>query len=165
MLKKIITIAILGHEIKGIPNYHVIGSYDLHDYRGMLFDNIATCHIIQVPRLKENQYNLNNKLHRFLIFLDKDSKEKDYTEVIEMGEVIEKGYNILDNTVKNEEEMEIYEMKLKAEMDYNSNIDNAMKKGKEEAIFMLAKKMKKMKKPVEEIVELTNIPKEKIMKL
>jgi flagellar biosynthesis/type III secretory pathway protein FliH len=49
-----------------------------------------------------------------------------------MDEVIEKGHNILDNTVKNEEEMEIYEMKLKAEMDYNSNIDNAMKKGKEE---------------------------------
>jgi predicted transposase/invertase (TIGR01784 family) len=126
-----------------------------------------------VPRLKKSQYNFNNKLHKFLVFLDKDSEEEDYTKVIEMDEVIEKGHNILGSTVKNEEEMEIYEMKLKAEMDYNSNIDNAMKKGKkegkeegiEETIFMLAKKMKKMKKPVEEIVELTNIPKEKIMKL
>jgi flagellar biosynthesis/type III secretory pathway protein FliH len=38
-------------------------------------------------------------------------------------------------------------------------------KGREKAMITVAKKMKEMKRPVEEIAKLTNIPKEKIMEL
>jgi flagellar biosynthesis/type III secretory pathway protein FliH len=55
--------------------------------------------------------------------------------VIEMDEVIKEAHNVLDSTMKNREEMEIYEMELKADLDYNSNIYAATKKGKEESII------------------------------
>jgi hypothetical protein len=65
--------------------------------------------------------------------------------------------------------MEDYEMKLKAEMDYNNNVSSAMEegieKGRNDAMITVAKKMKGIKMSVEETVKLTDIPKEKIMKL
>jgi predicted transposase/invertase (TIGR01784 family) len=90
-----------------------------------------------------------------------------------MDEALQKMHHILDTTTKNKEEIEDYEMKLKAEMDYNNNISNAIEKGIEkgiekdrnDAMITVAKKMKEIKMPVEEIVKLTNIPKEKITKL
>jgi predicted transposase/invertase (TIGR01784 family) len=93
--------------------------------------------------------------------------------VIEMDEILQKAHHILDTTTKNKEEMAIYEMKLKAEMDYNNNMSSAMKegieKGREEgmkkAMITIAKRMKEMKEPIEKIAKLTNLSKEEIMNL
>jgi predicted transposase/invertase (TIGR01784 family) len=56
--------------------------------------------------------------------------------------------------------MEDYEMKLKAEMDYNNNISSAREEGIEKGIekekIEIAKKMKETKIAIEEIAKLTN---------
>jgi hypothetical protein len=116
-LKGSMSIALLGYKIKPIPDYHVTGGFSLDEPRRIIFKDKFISHIIQVPRLLENQYNINNKLHRLLIFLDKDSPEELFKKVIEMDEVLKELYNILVYTLKDEKEMEIYERKLKAEME------------------------------------------------
>jgi predicted transposase/invertase (TIGR01784 family) len=164
-LKKVISISLLDYKIKEKPDYHDIRGYISYKYLENLPENIAIYHTIQVPRILEAQYDLNNKLHRLLIVLNKNTKEKPYKKAIEMDEVLQKIHNILDTTTKNKEEMEDYEMKLKAEMDYNNNISSAMEEGREKEKIEIAKKMKETKVPVEEIAKLTNMSKEKVMKL
>jgi predicted transposase/invertase (TIGR01784 family) len=176
-LNNIISIAILGHEINEIPNYHIIADFDSCESPEILFKNEIKCHIIQVPKLKKSKYDLNNKLHRLLIFLDKDSPEQLFKKVIEMDEVIKEAYNVLDHTIKDEKEMDKYNMSLIAEMDYKvdmreskkkgieEGIEKGRKEGREEAMIIVAKKMKEIERPVEEIAKLTNMSKEKIMNL
>jgi predicted transposase/invertase (TIGR01784 family) len=85
--------------------------------------------------------------------------------VIEMDEILQKAHHILDTTTKNKEEMAIYEMKLKAEMDYNNNMSSAMKEGikkgrkkgiKEEKI-KIALNLKTKGYSLEEIKEITGL--------
>jgi predicted transposase/invertase (TIGR01784 family) len=179
-LKKVISISLLDYKIKEKSDYHDIGGYISYKYID-LPGNLVTYHTIQVPRILETQYDLNNKLHRLLLFLNKNTPKKLYKKVIGMDEVLQKIHNILDTTTKNKEEMEDYEMKLKAEMDYNNNVSSAREEGREKGIeegrekgrkegiekekIEIAKKMKETKIAIEEIAKLTNMSKEKIMKL
>jgi hypothetical protein len=113
-LKKVISITLLDEKIKTEPNFHKIGRYGSFNYIEDPDETIAIYHTIQVSRILEIPYDLNNKLHRLLIFLNKDTPEELYKKVIERDEVLQKAYHILDTTTKNKEEMTFYEMKLKA---------------------------------------------------
>jgi hypothetical protein len=87
--------------------YHATGGYKLDEDSGKLFENITNCHIIQIPRFKENIHDLNNLLRRLLIFLDKGSSEEIFKKVIEMDDVLQEGYNILKRNINDDKEMQI----------------------------------------------------------
>jgi predicted transposase/invertase (TIGR01784 family) len=97
-LKKVLSIALLDHKIKENPDYHNIGGHGSFKY--LENSRILMYHTIQVPRILEIDHDLNNKLHRLLIFLNKDSSEKLYKKVIEMDDVLQKAHSISDDVIK-----------------------------------------------------------------
>lgn len=73
-LKEMITIAMLGYEIKDMPEYHITSEFHLDG--DLKTSNVPRGHIIQLPRVPKDQHDLDKKLHRILIFLNKDIPEE-----------------------------------------------------------------------------------------
>jgi predicted transposase/invertase (TIGR01784 family) len=161
-LKEVMEIIVLGHKIQDVPTYHDQGVFTMKKFpKSKLFENTFKTHVIQVPRIEETEVDLNNELHRWLILLYKNSNEELFKKVIEMDKNIHQAYNILKHTTKNDEEMAIYEMNLKATHDYNSGINHGKRKGieegKKEVMIITASKMKKEGFDPEKISKITGL--------
>lgn len=109
----------------------------------------------------------NTKLEQWLWLIA--GREEKLEMAKKENEEIRKAMDIIDEMSMDEKEWELYQSRKMAIMDYNTGIYETTEKGKEEgerkSKIEIAKKLLKMKIPIEQIMEATGLTKEEIENL
>jgi predicted transposase/invertase (TIGR01784 family) len=144
----------------------------LKDQYCQTFYDKLTYIFIEMPRFTKKEEELENHFDKWLYFL-KHLENFESIPAILKEEVFLKGFEIAEIANFDEKELADYEESLKYYRDLKGVIDNSFEegekvgydKGKDEKAREMAKAMKIKGYPLEEISELTKIPKEEIEKL
>ena len=167
-IKQVIMINILNYEMLGFDEYISETVTVLDKHREYEVIKGIKWYFIELPKFRKLKPDMNEKLNQWLAFIDdydrglvKMAKEKNKT-LKEAG--IEMNYLTGDEEVRR-----LAELREKWEMDYNSGMDYAKTKGKEEGIrenqLEVAKKMKDKNIDIKTIIEITDLTKEEIEEL
>jgi predicted transposase/invertase (TIGR01784 family) len=120
--------------------------------------------MVKFRQLKEKDI-INNPLHRWLTFFDKNTNNKILEEIINMDTAIQKAENRIGFVRSSEEELRVYQMREMAMMDYTSGmnfarregIDEGMAKGEAKGITKVARNMKQAGIPISQIALCTGL--------
>ena len=108
-------------------------------------------------------------LHRWLSWLDPHSQKELVAEVIEMDQDIQKAEERQEYVLSDEAAEQLYEMRLKAQLDWNSAynhaIETGMEKGREAALLNTARSALSEGLPIEIIQKITGLDTETIKRL
>ncbi|MDR2967751.1 MAG: Rpn family recombination-promoting nuclease/putative transposase [Methanobacteriaceae archaeon] len=146
--------------------------FNIIDIRNIncIYSNLITIiniDLVVFRRLKNKDFN--NPLHRWLIFLDKNSPKKLVKKVIWMDDDIKLADKKIKEALSDEQALHDYYMRDLAKMEYISDMETSKEKGKKEGKreekIEIASKLKNKGIPLEIIAETTNIPISKIKKL
>ncbi|WP_169805432.1 Rpn family recombination-promoting nuclease/putative transposase [Methanobrevibacter cuticularis] len=180
-LPEVIAINLIDYKMKNNDNIHTF-------YRLIDIPSIKTCtpkflegieiHFISMQNFKKiKNKNINNFLHQWLIYFDKNTTPKLLNKVIKMNKTIGKTQKKLDLISMNDEDYRMYEMREMAHYDEitlkhtatQKGIEIGRKEGMEKGIekekIEIANNMKKANLPLKEINKFTKLPIEKIEKL
>ncbi|ADL52034.1 Rpn family recombination-promoting nuclease/putative transposase [Clostridium cellulovorans] len=164
-LKKCITINIV--DFKCIPLNKLHTSYHLiEDETGHKLTDILEVHFLEIPKLFDKQIEINedDPIIQWMEFLD--GKSKGVMEMLaEKNESIKKAYNLLKIISKDEKARMIYEAREAELRDQLTRIRSAEEKGANEKALRVAEKMIKRGDSINDIIELTELSKEKILEL
>mgnify|MGYP001855531380 FL=1 len=117
-------------------------------------------YFIELPKFRNSQVDMNDKLNQWLAFID-DYKGERAKMAEEKNDVIKKAKVEMNYLTGEEAERRLQWLREKWEMDYNSDMGQARREGREEII----KKMLKANMSIEQISELTEIKREEIEKI
>lgn len=117
-------------------------------------------YFIEIPKFRNSQVDMDDKLNQWLAFID-DYKGERAKMAEEKNDVIKKAKVEMNYLTGEEAERRLQWLKEKWEMDYNSDMGQARREGREEII----KKMLKANMSIEQISELTEIKREEIEKI
>ena len=182
-LKKVIVICILSFELFEEGNYIRKASIrDDDTYEEMIED--LRFYYIQIPKFLKQKDKKNKKLAQWLYFISQKDK-KELKKAMVDNEKVARAQKQLDELLADKETMEEIRKRRMAEMDRNSIIsiaegrgreagrkegkaegkEEGRKEGKKEEKIEIAKKMLAKNKPIEEIIEFTDLTQEEIKKL
>ncbi|MDR2951923.1 MAG: Rpn family recombination-promoting nuclease/putative transposase [Treponema sp.] len=161
----VIAINIVGYEfLPQVPDFHTTFHIWEDRHREIMLTDALEIHFLDMIKFRslEGRDVTNNVLHRWLTYLDKRSPKKLVEEVIKMDIAIQKAEERLRTISQDAESLRLYEIREKALYDWNSGIDFAERKGKEEGIKIGEQKgelkivnLLKSGKSPEEIIKLT----------
>ena len=117
-------------------------------------------YFIEIPKFRNSQVDMDDKLNQWLAFID-DYKGERAKMAEEKNDVIKKAKVEMNYLTGEEAERRLQWLREKWEMDYNSDMGQARREGREEII----KKMLKANMSIEQISELTEIKREEIEKI
>lgn len=117
-------------------------------------------YFIELPKFRNSQVDMDDKLNQWLAFID-DYKGERAKMAEEKNDVIKKAKVEMNYLTGEEAERRLQWLREKWEMDYNSDMGQARREGREEII----KKMLKANMSIEQISELTEIKREEIEKI
>ena len=138
--KKGITINFLNFNFWERNSYHSIARMKFEKSTDIEFvdlgytkeDELATdmfeMHFIELPKFRKKNPEVSTKLEQWLCLLAGESEEK-IKMAMEKNEEVKKTVEVLDELSQNEQEKYLYESRLMAEIDYNSNMDYAREEG------------------------------------
>lgn len=157
-LTKTIAINILNFDMLPINNFH--SKYQLFESQEKtLLTELLEIHFIEYPKFKKYTADLNNNLHRWLLFLQEDVPEKTLEEVIEMDKTIAKAESKLKRLSADEETKRMYDLREKFLSDTKTQINGE----KREIAKKLLKKYKAMS--ISDVAEMTDLPIDQIERL
>ena len=173
-LEKAIVILITEYgldELKDIPKAHTKWEIREEEFMTKLLTDVFEIHIIELAKLKEqiaeNRINKEDKLLQWATFMLYPEKIGDeiIMENVEMKKAVEEWTKI----DQSKEEREIAWRRLVSIMDENSikesGYQDGLKDGKAEGKIEVARKLLKMKLPIEQIMEATGLTEEEIKNL
>jgi predicted transposase/invertase (TIGR01784 family) len=132
-LAPVISINILDFKFNKVDDFHT--SFHLYEDRNkdVLLTDVCELHFIDLPKFKQSEnYDLNNPLHRWLVYFNDDSPEELVEEVLKMDENIRLVQDRMDTIARSDELRRAYDQYEKAELDYISGIRAAEKKARTE---------------------------------
>ncbi|KZX10313.1 Rpn family recombination-promoting nuclease/putative transposase [Methanobrevibacter filiformis] len=184
-LPKIISISLVDFELIDLPEvYTKFNIFDGTKYYKL--SEKLELYFIELPKFRKiKNKNLNNPLHRWLIFFDKNSSKELLDKVIKMDKAIETVDMIARNALKDKKWLHDYHLRAMAKSDWTSSINHAEekglkigekrgkekglkigeKKGRKKGIIEVAINLKNMDLPVEQITKSTGLSKTEIEKL
>lgn len=153
-LKKVITINILDFEFLPLDKYHT--SYHLweDEIRDYMFSDLMEIHFIELPKfrkLKNKDYE-NNQLHRWLKFLEKQSKN-DIEAITKLDSNILETEKDLEYLSLDEKTLALYTAREDALMEERNIYYSGHDKGKIKGQFEMARNLIKMGIPDKKILE------------
>lgn len=185
-LNKVICIAIINEEIKEFEEIKAHSKWQIieDENRTKILTDKLELHIITIPKAikeyKENSKNKENKLLQWVMFLNEP-------ECVEVDEIMKENSEIKEAKValrelsEDEENRRIAELREKHILDtqdiYETGLDEGFKRGEKvgkiagkmegsnEAKEKIAKKLLNKNMPIEQIVEITELKKEEILKI
>jgi len=162
-LKKTITINILDFLYLKTNQYHNV--YHLReDNNGHILTDVLEVHFIELPKFFEEQPNIEDILHRWLIFLGNPNEE-----VLDMLEtkdsVIAKATKVLNLLSSDPDTVRLSELREKAIWDEVSRINGARAEGAQQEKINFAHKMLTKGNSFEDIAEMTGLSVEEVSKL
>lgn len=152
-LRKTIVINILGFDlINGVP-YH--SHYHLYeDQTQVKLTDLLEIHFIEYPKFKAIESQLNNPLHRWLLFLSGDASESIMKEVVAMDQMIKRADEKLTFLSADEEIRRMAELREKGNADRISRDEYV----RDTAKFETARRLHAMGMSIEDISHATQIP-------
>ena len=170
-LKRTIVILIVDFEIEDLKNlkYHSKWKIIEENEREYILTEDLEFHIIQLSKMyKLNAEGKEKKLIEWLYFLN-NPESKEVQGYMEKNENMKQAKEKLDNMSDDKVVRRLAELREKAILDEKEAEYTGYTKGKEEGIQegvrLIAKKMKEEKMPIEMIIKITGLSKEKIEKL
>ena len=119
---------------------------------------------IQLPKLRESNPDMDNKLNQWLAIIDDTDRGK-----IEMAKAKNKIIKEAEVEIKyftaSEEAQYLADMRDLWESDVNSRLYDARKEGEKQNKIKIAKKMLEKNRDLEEIMELTELTEEEIKRI
>jgi predicted transposase/invertase (TIGR01784 family) len=187
-LLPVITINITGFEYLAVEDFHA--SFHLWEDRQKDFLLTDACELHFLDMVKFRRYrgrgeaagfSLENPLHRWLAYFDGSSPPELIEEVVKVDKAILMAQTKLEVIERNPELLRAYERYEKAASDWTSSINGARREGEQKGIQKgmqkgiqkgrleeqreIARNLKKLGIPVEQIVQGTGLSAEEIAKL
>jgi predicted transposase/invertase (TIGR01784 family) len=179
-LPNVITINIVNYEFirEAVPEFHLSFHIWEDTFHILLTDafEIHFVDMVKFRRVKEKDVQ-NNPLHRWLVWLDKDSSEKLLEEAIGMDAAIQKAEEKMTYVSMDKDALYAYQMREMAFSDWVSGIDNAKMEGRLEGKLEgklegrlegkleITRNLKKAGMPIDQISQLTGFSNEEITDL
>ena len=118
-------------------------------------------YFIELPKFRKQNPDMNEKINQWLAFIDDYDREM-VKVAEEKNDKLKKARIEMNYLTGEAETRRLAELREKWEMDRVSAINHATRKGKKEEKIEIAKKLLKLNMPLEQIIEITELPKEKI---
>jgi predicted transposase/invertase (TIGR01784 family) len=152
-LNRIISINILDFNIINRDYFH--NKYNILNEQTGHSDNLLEMfdiHYIESKKFTKDYNEISNALDRWITFLTKASKldKRNLPKHLATDPLIVKAVSVIDRMF-DEEERDIYSVRLQAQMDFESKIDSAYEKGTKEGI-------EKEKKEIAKNLLINNVP-------
>lgn len=178
VLKPSISILIADYNVeqaKGIEDYHSKWNLREEKHKDLKLTNDIELHILEIPKVKEENLK-NDELAQWLKFIS-NPEDKEVQEMMSENEYYKQARKELESFSGDENFMRLVESRAGFLMDQETeklaSKEAGIAIGKEEGIAKgeknkqkeIAKKMKAKKIPLDEIIELTGLPKEEIEKI
>ena len=133
-------------------------------HRDYQVNSIMKEYYIQLPKFRESNPDMDNKLNQWLAVIDDTDRGK-----IEMAKAKNKIIKEAEVEIKyftaSEEAQYLADMRDLWESDVNSRLYDARKEGEKQNKIKIAKKMLEKNRDLEEIMELTELTEEEIKKI
>ena len=167
-IKQVIMINILGFNMLDVEDYISETAIVLDKHRDYEVLTGIKWYFIELPKFRKQNPDMNEKINQWLAFIDDNNKE-----LIDMAEnkneTLKKARIEMNYLTGDAEVRRLAELREKWEMDRVSAINHAtrvgIEKGKKEEIIKTAKAMLKENIPIETIIKITELSREKIEKL
>lgn len=167
-IKQVIMINILGFNMLDVEDYISETAIVLDKHRDYEVLTGIKWYFIELPKFRKQNPDMNEKINQWLVFIDDNNKE-----LIDMAEnkneTLKKARIEMNYLTGDAEVRRLAELREKWEMDRVSAINHAtrvgIEKGKKEEIIKTAKAMLKENIPIETIIKITELSREKIEKL
>ncbi|MCD9023808.1 Rpn family recombination-promoting nuclease/putative transposase [Cohnella silvisoli] len=136
LLKKTVAINILDFSYLPLTQFH--STFHLYEdtTRDFMLTDVLEVHFLECPKFRSTKHDLNNPLHRWLLFLDEKVTKQQLEELIAMDSTIKSAEERLLRLSSDEETLRLYEAREEALIEHNSAMSAAkrsgMKKGIEE---------------------------------
>ncbi|MFC0273747.1 Rpn family recombination-promoting nuclease/putative transposase [Metabacillus herbersteinensis] len=151
-LQKTVTINILGFSMKELQNQQFHSTYTLRESQTKnLLTDLLEIHFIEFPKFNKVNDNVNNPLHRWLLFLKDDISEYKLKEVISMDIILNKAEQKLLKLSADPETRREYELREKALTDERSRLSDAKVTG----VLEVAKNLLDSGMPLYEVAKYT----------
>jgi predicted transposase/invertase (TIGR01784 family) len=170
LLPNVIAINLINFDFIPLDDFHTIFHIweDKHRYK---LNDVLEIHFIEMPKfMKLKEKDMTNPLHRWLTFFNQHTNEKLIKELINMDAAIRKVDEKMSFISSDKEALRSYQMREMALSDYTSGMNFAKREGRQEGIITgrqereieMAKKMLLKNKPLEEIIEFTELTEQEI---
>ncbi|MCD9023801.1 Rpn family recombination-promoting nuclease/putative transposase [Cohnella silvisoli] len=136
LLKKTVAINILDFSYLPLMQFH--STFHLYEdtTRDFMLTDVLEVHFLECPKFRSTKHDLNNPLHRWLLFLDEKVTKQQLEELIAMDSTIKSAEERLLRLSSDKETLRLYEAREEALIEHNSAMSAAkrsgMKKGIEE---------------------------------
>jgi len=160
-INQVIIIAILDYSFIELPEYITRTVRVANEHREYEINNVEKYIYIELEKFRKQNPDMKNKLNQWIAFIDRergDLLEMAKKENKEIKEAEER-YNVLTGDA---ELKRLAEVRLMSQLEGASAKKVAREEGRKEERLEMAKKMKSKNMPIEEIIELTGLTKEKI---
>ncbi|KZX15822.1 Rpn family recombination-promoting nuclease/putative transposase [Methanobrevibacter filiformis] len=134
-LPKTITINLLNFNYIQLPLFHTSFHIREDTNNEYVLNNLLEMHFIEMPKFRKMpDKDLNNPLHRWLMFLDRNTDQKILDDVIEMDEAIGKAQERINYVSQDKEALRAYQMREMALSDMTTAMNTARREGKMEGL-------------------------------
>lgn len=163
-VKKVIMINILNYKLLGFDEYLSETVTVLDRHRDYKISSVVKAYYIELPKFRESNPDMNDKLSQWLAFIDDEDRGK--VKMAEEKNKILKQARVEMNYLTGDEEVRrMVELRDKWESDWNTSMNWAENKGIKKEQIKIAKKLLAKKMNIEEISEITELSIEDIKKL
>lgn len=131
-LKKTITINILNFNVVTNDQYHNI-FHLLEDTTNIMLTDDIEIHFMELPKLEKEDFQLSDRLTRWLLFL-KGIERSEWEELAMETPELKKAMTTLEFLSQDKEIRRLYEMRQKALLDERSALGTALREGKVEGM-------------------------------
>lgn len=166
-LKPTISILITNYKIKKleeIDNFHTVWNLRERNNHNKIITNDIELHILEIPKIKEKDL-VKNELAQWLKFIENPENEE-VNKMLENNDFFKQAREELSYLSGDPDFQELVRSRAFFLMDQHSLNEQAKregeKQGKKEEQLKMAIKLLKLKMPIEQIIELTELSKEEL---
>ncbi|MDP4145450.1 MAG: Rpn family recombination-promoting nuclease/putative transposase [Bacillota bacterium] len=140
-LKKTIVIGILDFDYFDISKFHSTYHFYEDEFKDFMLTDKFELNFVEMPKFRRASKDINNPLHRWLLFLENDIPKEMLKEVVEMDPVIRKAEERLEWLSSDEETMKLYKAREEALIEKMSMINEAEERGERKKAIEIAKNL------------------------
>ena len=180
-INKVIGIIILDYEFERTKEIESISTKwkvkEVQTGKELELTDVLELYILEIPKARKIlEKEIDNELAQWMAFLDDPNKEE-VSKIMENNQEIKKAMNELEEMSEDEELRRLAELREKAIRDEKNGLRHAREEGLKEGIEegikqgigqgieQVTKKMIKLNMPVEDIINVTGLKEEEILKI
>jgi predicted transposase/invertase (TIGR01784 family) len=163
-LKKTVTINIVEFKMFELQRFHTTFHFYEDQEEDFQLTDLMEAHFIECAKFRAAKKDLNDELHRWLLFLDENVPVQQLKELMEMDPIIRRTEERLEWLSGDEDTIRLYEARENSRLERDSIIATATSKGKAEGVLQVAKNMLQEGFTPEQVSKITGISIAEILK-